>query len=451
MRLLLIALCSAISFAQTEDRRKLVEVEYEYVPYVVTSNDYECPPIYERITTVSGCQAAADYLLPGQNLQVTTHSDANDPVGCWFYGSEGNYDVVYLNSDGTETNTRTLRNIVCKHADGYKVENGCENTWDYDVNRNANDYDPNKEEGCIHYAKRMGLVFQNEFSYSSSSNCRGCVTDGTEVAFNTNDNPSCNNDFESVCMSKAVVKPEPTGTAICPEQFPYAFTEAITYGTMDLCCSAPLVDGKCVGEAFDYCYHNSYLVTFAEGEAMGTGNTVSLDILLRKDHLADNEEVSGGANVYVGKVCQDYQTPSGTERCPASHPYSFTQTSRGHDMCCDQPTSGNTCDGWVQYCGGSTCQDYNFGGTYFAPNSKVYDVRDCLFRRHTGNRRYCVKEAVQNLITTYDNSPGVWQNNAGRHLDRLMNVFKRRRFPGRVALWKRMQARFDAFMIDNAH
>eukprot|EP00493_Phyllostaurus_siculus_P024974 UN25317 len=53
------------------------------------------------------------------------------------------------------------------------------------------------EDECLLYAQDLIAVepWAAEFEYD----CKGCVRWGNQVAFNTHDNPSCSNTWETVC------------------------------------------------------------------------------------------------------------------------------------------------------------------------------------------------------------------------------------------------------------
>jgi len=75
----------------------------------------------------------------------------------------------------------------------YNRKNDCESEEDWKM--------MSKEE-CFTYATKNQLTAHDPFSDSWISGCKGCVSDGDEVAFNTHENAACSNDWKTVCKQE---------------------------------------------------------------------------------------------------------------------------------------------------------------------------------------------------------------------------------------------------------
>lgn len=85
--------------------------------YILSKDSYVCPAGYESITDRDECHAAVVAAAGAKDwMAVVDENDPADPIGCWAYGEGGAYSYFYLNAVGTEQNTRSQRNKVCKRS-----------------------------------------------------------------------------------------------------------------------------------------------------------------------------------------------------------------------------------------------------------------------------------------------------------------------------------------------
>ena len=82
-------------------------------PYILADQAYVCPSGYAAIYDTETCKAASDALIKKTWWQVLHEDSADDPPGCWVYGSTGDYQYLYVNTGRSTTGTRTNRSALC--------------------------------------------------------------------------------------------------------------------------------------------------------------------------------------------------------------------------------------------------------------------------------------------------------------------------------------------------
>lgn len=81
--------------------------------YMIADQSFVCPSGYAAIYDATTCKAASDAVIKKTWWQLKQENSADDPPGCWVYGSKGEYQYLYLNAGRSTAGTRTQRSVLC--------------------------------------------------------------------------------------------------------------------------------------------------------------------------------------------------------------------------------------------------------------------------------------------------------------------------------------------------
>ena len=80
---------------------------------MIADQSFVCPSGYAAIYDATTCKAASDAVIKKTWWQLKQENSADDPPGCWVYGSTGDYQYLYLNAGRSTVGTRTQRSVLC--------------------------------------------------------------------------------------------------------------------------------------------------------------------------------------------------------------------------------------------------------------------------------------------------------------------------------------------------